>query len=602
MADNDFIAHETGATGSAFGSDAATEARDFCLTWERAVKTIGLYPPTNPLPSEFREKFFNTLTGLIDILGRLVFSVTDTRLGFLDSTVYDKDPTDESLAFMLFRDGICQIAFEPGLTRDESDRFLNVMADVLSSPNSRVDIANRLWYEAFDHIRHYTLDRIVEGTYLEMANDTDLHAPHLDFIELEEGQIETAPAVEAPPAYEGMQKERMEYVVKVFGDVTRLSPEEHEEIVTIARPESATVSEQLGVEILFEILRTGESPRLIEETIALTEKQFREQVAANRWDLIRFILENWHGTVPVVPASVQRQLKATLVRAADTKNFESLADWLNDNPQADLDDVRALLEHFGTFAISPITAMLGVLNHRPSRMMVCSFLAEHGRDAIDLIGGFIYDKRWFVVRNVAKILGEIGKERGLAFLKKSAQHDDRRVRVETLRALGKINTPPARLALLDFLRDKEKEVRMRALRTIGNGGVHEAHETLADLAGSEALFNVDPDEMREILQAYAQVGGDAAVAQLEKLAGHSPWLGRRRWVPINQAALRALSLSMSQHAYEVLGKLAQSSDQEIRDVARAAEARWLRNQIDGGPKSGDEIDDEDDDTEESGDD
>ena len=29
-----------------------SRVQEFCHTWERAVKTICLYPPTNPLPDE----------------------------------------------------------------------------------------------------------------------------------------------------------------------------------------------------------------------------------------------------------------------------------------------------------------------------------------------------------------------------------------------------------------------------------------------------------------------------------------------------------------------------------------------------------------------
>lgn len=592
MVDRDFISHERsgGFEVSLIGEDRVAGVREFCSVWERAVKTVGLYPPTNPLPDEFRRKFHEFLTDLLNHGDRIVLSVSDAKLGFHDSTVYERDSTEENLAFLLFRDGVCQIAFEPGVTREESDRFLAVMAEAFSSVDTRADIANRLWHESFDHIKHYTFDRIVEGTYLEMADDETLARPHEHFVGTgEEDQGREAAAPRRTTAYAGVQEERLTYVLNVFGDVGHLTPEEYARILAISDPASDGPGEEIGVDILFEILRSADSPRLIEETITVMERQFQTMAGRDRWDLVRLILENWHGAMPGAPASIQRQLKAALVRAADARHFEALADWLNNNPQADLGDVRALLEYFGTFAVAPITAMLGVLNHRPARMMVCAFLAEHGRDAVDLIGGFIYDKRWYVVRNIAKILGEIGRDRGVTFLRRSAPHPDLRVRVETVRALGKIGSPAAHRLLIEFLDDKEKDVRMRALRTIGNRRVAAAREALADLAGREALFTMDADEREEILRAYAQVGGEDAVSQLARMAGHAPWLGRRRWMPLNQAAIRALSFSPLPEARTTLEGLARSGDPETRDLANRAAERWERIQSRPREQSSDDL-------------
>jgi HEAT repeat protein len=116
--------------------------------------------------------------------------------------------------------------------------------------------------------------------------------------------------------------------------------------------------------------------------------------------------------------------------------------------------------------------MLGSVEHRPARMMICDFLIANGRETVDLIGGFIYDKRWFVSRNVAMILGEIGNERGVTFLKKSALHTDARVRLETLRAAKRILGEDAERILRGFLNDPDVDLRKRALRALGQRKEH----------------------------------------------------------------------------------------------------------------------------------
>ena len=52
--------------------------------------------------------------------------------------------------------------------------------------------------------------------------------------------------------------------------------------------------------------------------------------------------------------------------------------------------------------------MLGKLVSKAARLMVCDYLARHGRANSTIIGGAVRDKRWYVARNAVMILGRIG--------------------------------------------------------------------------------------------------------------------------------------------------------------------------------------------------
>jgi hypothetical protein len=329
----------------------------------------------------------------------------------------------------------------------------------------------------------------------------------------------------------------------------------------------------LGLEILFEILQSVENPRLIEETIAVTEKQFQGAVKGNAWSTVKTILENWWAVQPMTPGSVSKQIKAAQMRATDAHYFESLAQYLNANPQCDLSEPRGVLENFGPFAVTLITSMLGVLEHRPARMMVCDFLAANGQDAIDLIGGFVHDKRWYVVRNVAKILGDIASERAVGFLQKSALHADPRVRVETLRALTRIPGTSAGKLLVNFLRDTEREVRLRALRAVGQAGCEAATPSLAKRIDDSSVTGLDEDELRELFNAYARIAGRGAVRRLARLARRSPLFGRKRWWPVRLAAVHALAFCAAPEARTELATLVRSRSSLIAQAAQDAARR-----------------------------
>src|SRR6266516_423783 len=74
---------------------------------------------------------------------------------------------------------------------------------------------------------------------------------------------------------------------------------------------------------------------------------------------------------------------------------------------------------------------------------------------------------WFVVRNVAELVGELGMEEAVPALSRQLGHADDRVRKAAALALAKIGTRNAAEPLRRALRDRSPEVRMQVALGIG---------------------------------------------------------------------------------------------------------------------------------------
>lgn len=576
MTEKNFIDFDTTPQpkNAATGDPCVASVVEFCSTWERAVKTVCLYPPTNPRPAEFRQKFFDALSKHLDANGRFVLVTTDKGFTYDGNPACERQNTEDNLAYILFRDGIREIAFEPGVDRDETDRFLTVMAEAFSAAGVAVDVANRLWEAGLSHIRHYTIDRVVNGTYIDAASEAQLESRHRSFVinaKKTPGEADTgdeSQLLQGP--YGGKQGERFAYVLNVFGDVVGLSQAEQAEIASYAEPEPESAAEQLGLGILFEIIRGTGDALIQNDAINMTERQFEHAVRVDAWDMARWIMAGWQSSPSDISPNLQQRLQSAIISAGDPHHFERLTQYLNANPQMDLTEMKQFLESFGATALKPITAMLSTLEHRAARKMVCDVLATNGREGVDLIGAFVYDKRWYVVRNVAIVLGEIGGERVINYLRKSASHHDKRVRLGTLKALKKITSPDAGRIMLQFLKDSDRDLRLKALKSIG--GDHDGHATseLQSLIDQPGLTDNDPEELRELLQAYARAGGAKAAGKLLALAKRSPWFGRRRWLPVRLAAIQALGWCRSGPVAAELGILGRHHNRQIAQAAQQA--------------------------------
>jgi HEAT repeat protein len=165
--------------------------------------------------------------------------------------------------------------------------------------------------------------------------------------------------------------------------------------------------------------------------------------------------------------------------------------------------------------------------------------------------------------------------------------------LETLRAAKRILGPDAERILRGFLKDPEIDLRKRALRALGDINGTSAIPDLKAQLDSETLPDLDPQEMGELLRAYARVGGDEAVRDLVDLARRASFFKRGRWQPVRMAAIRSLAAARGPSALRALDSFVLDSNEEIARAARAAmTARERSQESDSGSDDDGENEDE----------
>ena len=172
--------------------------------------------------------------------------------------------------------------------------------------------------------------------------------------------------------------------------------------------------------------------------------------------------------------------------------------------------------------------------------------------------------QWFVARNVAELIGELGMEEAVPALARQLGHADERVRKAVSLALAKIGTRSAAEPLRRALRDPSGEVRLQV--ALGIGG----RKSMALAMPLVVALEEEKDEavVRELVLALGRIGSPDAVQALIKFAQPAGRLFGRKPSGLRLAAVEALRLAATPAALGTLEGLAGDSDREVRAAAR----------------------------------
>ncbi|MCK5642185.1 MAG: HEAT repeat domain-containing protein, partial [Gammaproteobacteria bacterium] len=178
------------------------------------------------------------------------------------------------------------------------------------------------------------------------------------------------------------------------------------------------------------------------------------------------------------------------------------------------------------------------------------------------------DERWYVVRNVVLVLGQVNQPRAVTFLKKAIRHADPRVRREAIRSLGALRFEETDTLLLGLLDDPDPGLQIQACKALAATHSTMIFEALQKKIDESGLAGREPRMQRELLAAYARAGGDRALIRLSSIIKKRKLFGKSRRQQIKINAVYALGEIDSPSAVDFLRELAQATDESLSTPAR----------------------------------
>ncbi|MCG6954972.1 MAG: HEAT repeat domain-containing protein [Gemmatimonadetes bacterium] len=298
--------------------------------------------------------------------------------------------------------------------------------------------------------------------------------------------------------------------------------------------------------------REGLAEKVLAAAAALREETSLDELA----DAVGRLARAPGGTHEGTPWALAR---AVLTPGIAGRLAERLGSARDERGHADLVTVCVRLGRDMALALSDA---LSDTTDRFARRAYMDVMVQMGEDGIAVAEEMVEDGRWFVVRNAAAVLGEIGGERAVGLLASALAHEDARVRREALHALAKVGGEDAGQLVYGMIGDPDSDVRAAAAMAAGALRVPRALRPLLVLLEEER----DPDVVVTVLHALGQLADPAATPAIEKRAARSFF--SRPPTDVRIAAYRALYSIRTPRAKRVLVGAADDKDPRVRAAVR----------------------------------
>jgi HEAT repeat protein len=554
----------------------------------KGLRAIQLYLPNNPIYQQAVQNIRNAFPAVWQTFDELPLSLQETDFVVDSRPVLSQPAKNESIAWLLYKDGIRLVVLRPGVEEQEIVNFLGVINKVKNLPaDSEDDLLSLLWEQDFQHIRY---------NFVELGSEEGPSLPAAG----ERSNL----AAGAPPAGQPVTREVIEQEVAESTETAEGSGGEEEESDP-TKAKGLVALEDFDPTLYF--LDDSEVDYLKREIEREYKQDLRGNVLAIVFDLLELqtystvraelisILENFIPYLLAVGdfrsvAFVLREVKVVMQRAREVLPEHRQA--LDQLPArlSQPDALAQLLQSLDEAVVFPTEEELGELFRELRPEALESVLAwlprltnQRVRDLLDASAqrlALAYPQevtRALASSNEAVLLVGIRLASRLklppatAALGELLSHEKTPVRLAAVEALAAIGSVGAMQQLERALDDTDRDVRLAAVRTIASRGHRAGFPKIEVAVAGKQLRSADLTEKVAFFEAYGLLGGAEGVHKLAgMLDAKGGFLKKKEDAETRACAAMALGKIGGEEARTTLQNAAQDKEPLVRNAVNKA--------------------------------
>jgi HEAT repeats len=516
-------------------AEEAKSVRSLIQSFLQTLKVYQIYETNHPFLLKFLDNLKREFDRCFNKLDPLFLQVGQHQLLYREKVVYENQDAKEDLAFTFFRDGIREIRFFKGLESEEIFDFFDIVKKNYTVSRMQDDFVTLLWEKDFFHIEFIIVDEFLEEGSANIPVTDEDFLKRLEYRGFEEGSFKEEPVKAEPeqpriiveePLYQPLNFDGMEEIFK------RADQEQ--------QPEYLYVLINNLIEIL---LHLNGNMTAYENMVTYFERVIKTLLEQEEVGKVVEILKNLQDTKASMPlkekqtSAIDRILEIPYL----SPSVEILGNVMRGNEKAASESILQYLHFMTKKAVSPLCNLLRELESERWRHVVCERLAELCKDEIEPLTKFLSDPNPFLVCPILLILGWIEHPSTLKYLRNLINHEDPKVRGETLKLISKFEEKGKDL-VQEFLRDSMAEIRGKASRILAKIAREQAIKPLMEIILSKDFYRRDYEEKASFFRALAETGSEEAIQILKKVSKKRRWYERGKWDEMRECAAHTLRM------------------------------------------------------------
>ena len=506
----------------------------------KTVKTLKFYPKGHPNLDESLDQCFAVIKDALDKEGQFVWRVDQNGFYIDEKPIAPAHSPAAAFAKQFFLRSVKQITFSPNLTNLDIQELMSLL---MMEPKE---------IKAQGGAEKVMIREGATGIFLNDMN-------YDDALEMKEELEEEAP------------------VEEVVEEEVEEAPEEEEileEIEEIKTEDEHMSAEQVkGLNEIIAAIKTEDDLLKYQDLCTALVRSVREAITLKEFERAYEALKTMNNEIH----TIMQKSKEIRDLAIDTLNdiinkdvLKYLVAKLANRNDKELTTVRQILAAKEYDGIEVLLDMLINDDNSHLRRAIYDTLVVYGEKIRPHIKTRLSDRRWFVVRQMASLLGELGGKESLDRLESLYDHEDVRVKKEVLKSLSRINSVKSKGILANALLDNDPGIKSQAMISLGMLKDIGAVEPIGEIITSKGI--TDTDELtvalKEGVKALGIIGDTKAIPYLEKIATKTVWFNKEEYNEVKALAVTSLGKIGTDEAINIVHKVHKGSSGKLADACK----------------------------------
>ena len=553
--------------------------KEILKLFEKSFAQMKIFSEDHANVIKFTDQLYEKTCIFLEKYWKLELGVEEFSFTFSGETVFTDIQIRKSIPFLFYKDGVQILFFYKGLKKEEFLDFLDVIKNASNLPAEESDIVISLWEKDFANIRYFAPDDFLES---KIGAGIEQLEYKIDKNKLFTGKIELKPEDQKALKESTLAQKILNDSIEKPGSKPKSSSE--------AEKSSLTDEEERKLEHM--ILSNRKFLPKEELLSLLVEMLYIEQRPAEFSKTMDILTQCHMDTLKKgdLPGAVQNikfilELKKSLFSQSDRKaisidkflkdikdkNFLSLIeDAFQKGKILEPDALLEYLQILGPEAIPLLSNLYEESKSPDFRIKALSLLKEIGKQDLKTLMNIAQNKHPAITNEIISILETSQDKNAVQYLSNFISYENKSIKANAIKALGKFQNNTANKILLAFLSDEEEELRIIATQNLQYTGDKSIVEHILKVVQNKSFLKKEKKEKTALLEFLARSQAAEAKAALKKILKKPTIFSHRKNIETSLCSISALKTTGNLEAVKILEEGVKSHNRKIKQACKLA--------------------------------